>query len=152
MKKAFVLCLAVLLIFSVSSCVKTPVKCNLLYDIDMVESISIYHIEQKIELIRSIDENNDPIIVLDKTQSEAFMADFDKLLFTESTPAFPIAFTPNFSYLDYVIKISYQNGAYDFVSYDGIQGGIDVDGNETCSHYYCDNSEWENLINKYLAK
>lgn len=151
MKKAFVLFLVVLLIFSVSSCVKTPVKCNLLYDIDIVESISIYHIEQKIELIRSIDEKNDPIIVLDKIQSKAFMADFDMLSFTESAPIFPIASTPNFSYLEYVIKISYQNGAYDFVSYNGIQGGIDTDGNETCSHYYCDKSEWENLINKYLT-
>ena len=151
-KRLFAIILTVVLISSLTGCIIVPdYEYYDKIDIKKVSSIDV-HILQNIESRHTSSIVDDTLLYsLKEEQFSDFINDLSEIRFTQHYIIFPAPFDPSFNYGKLVVKITYLNGNYMFISNAGYgqtfnSAGEQIDNN----HYSCDDNDWESLIRKYL--
>ena len=161
--------IALLLVFSLSGCMIIPVfkHIELRYGAFEIASVELYDIggqrylgrfEHSVgrfehsadEGIDQMEEELDPVDALDAEQYESFVKDLEKLTFSHHIVLILASMQPPVHSFDgYTIKITYQNGDYDILSYacQLYDSGDDYVENE----WNCDEDEWNAFIKSYFS-
>ena len=99
-----------------------------------------------------IDEGLSPVASVPSERFDEFMEKFHALHdFKQTVLLVPGAVDPNFSYVGYVVKITYESGASEEINNHGVQNKIDANGKTTATtHFELDDEEWEPFIQDFL--
>ena len=155
MKKT-ALCLAVLLLLtlSLSSCyVNIPTDYEFEYGTEGITSIEIYYFP---EGVLDIDpEIHTPVAVLEESQHADILKDIEDMRFTRFQMLVPIPTDPPYDLRGYVVRINYEDDAYEDISGNGVQKfcqwrlGEWKHGDKFLD---CDETEWKNMIYKHAPE
>ena len=158
MKKAFLLFVCIVLMFSLSSCATIEKDFELSQECENIQSIEIYnserfYYERDIHWFRG---ENTPIALLSEEEYSAFLDSIAKIKFEKEIVFFPIPMDGGCDYQGYIVIIAYADGGYDVISEGGQYSyaiGKDGQGRHTYDYAnYCGNEPWADFIEKYISK
>lgn len=138
--KRFLFCILILAqLFMVCSCQELfkEEKYELLYGHEEIQEISIVNV-----LAKNVAEYETILIIYDK---DAFLDDFEKIMFERF-----IIGDPTYISSGYAIRILYKNGDCEFINHFAQEKKIS--GKSHFGRHYCDESEFQALLDKYLEK
>ncbi len=158
MKKT-ALCLAtlLLLVLSLSSCMKMPVSYEPAHGTEGIASVTVYYVE-KSNGYDAWSDLPDPEAIASAScevgsdRYDELFEDLAGLGFQDFIQLAPIPMDPNFYVHGYVLAITYESGAFEYVTPDGIQLHGDSPEEDMRTHYTCDGAEWEAFICKYAPE
>ena len=159
LRKITALFAALLLLVSLTGCMFIPSwkQVDVRYDTSEIVSVELYHLTESYggrfygweEDIDQMEEELDPIDALDAEQYADFVKDLEKLVFTNHMIYVLAPMDPEFYYIGYTVKITYQNGDYDILSpvgqlYDSGEKYIELE-------WDCDEEKWDSFIKDYFT-
>lgn len=127
-------------------CTTYRVTYECMYDSEKIESIVLYDLKSGAE---SVEDFGVPCAVIQESQYDEFMKEIEKMPFEDMLILVPVPTDPNFSFYGDVIKVSYENGAYELISSNGVQKQINENGDKRYTHYSCDENVWSEFISNY---
>lgn len=153
MKKTVLFLTALLLLaLSLSSCyVNIPTDYEFEYGTEGITSIEIYYFPTGVIDIDT--EIHTPVAVLDESQHADILKDIEDMRFTRFQMLVPIPTDPPCGLLGYVVRINYEDGAYEEITGTGTQYFCQLRNGEWKhgdKYLDCDETEWENMIQRYL--
>ena len=149
MKRYIVFALALLLILTLSGCVKVPRKWEFLHSADSISAIEIYNLAESVD--GDIPEDAEPIAFVKQEDFASFCEDISKIQFSNLIILVPVTYDPSWSLGGYVAKIIYENGDYEIICNRGYQAHEVKNGRDRSFHYnFPDDSTWNNLIESYM--
>ena len=160
-RKVCVLCMVLFLTANLSGCIVIPgIKTIEVRDEDSaIVSIEVYDLRdggysgrfESIDYdIDRMEEEHEPVKVLDPVQYPDFIEKLESLVF-DNTDVFILApMDPSYYYHGYTVKITYENGNYDILSancqlFDSGEDYIE-------KNYNYDQDKWNKLIEVYLVE
>ncbi len=148
-------CLAtlLLLVLSLSSCMKLPVSYEPAYGTEGIESVKICYIESDNGFYSyeesKPEEKATASAEVSADRYEELFTDLEALGFWKLIPLLPVPTDPNFYFCGYVLVITYEDGRYEWIAPDGVQCWSDHAENSQESHLSCPDEEWDSFISKY---
>ena len=122
------------------------VKYECMYEADKVSSIAIYELNE--DSVEVIDETIEPYRMIKESEYSGFLNGIESLPFENEIILLPIPLDYDFSYYGYVVKIVYDDGAYEIISANGVQEQVDTVGENKYTHYSCDKMVWFKYISQ----
>ena len=156
MKKTILTVILISLIcMSLVGCIhwETPVSYDLMNDSSKIQSIRFYRTNQD---SYNYSDPNDPCgELLGEITSEEFATfeeELNALLFAQQhlIILFPVAYDPNFYYGDHIVKVEYQDGSCELISY-CIQYQFDENGEcINCTRYIAEQKIWLPFLKNWV--
>ena len=149
-KRVLIFFLALVLVFSLSGCfsLNIPVSYALHEDVSNIEAITVYTYSW---------DNKEPcgelIGTIAPSDFERFVSDLSNVPFAKEylIMLIPAAVDPYFGFGDYIVKVTYRDGAYELISECGNQKFYDASGEYVAGYRYtCEDIEWEGFLRKYV--
>lgn len=160
-RKFYVLCMILFLTANLSGCIVIPgIETIEVRDEDSaIVSIELYDLRKGgyggrfygfEDGIDRMEEEYDPVKVLDPEQYSSLIEKLESLVFDSTTVIVLAPSTPSYHYDGYTVKITYENGNYDILSatcqlYDSGEDYIE-------NNYQYDQDKWNELIEAYLIE
>ena len=149
MKKILALLIVILSIFTFSGCITWNIPFSSMQDIERVENIYIYHLEEplyytEIDLLPST-----PTHTIEESNFTPFIQDLEQIPFERVVFALgAIDFIK--TYESYAVKIEYQDGSYELIGH-CLQQTFAKDGTDTSmNHLFCEEEVWLAFLQKYV--
>ena len=153
-RKITALFVAFLLIFSLTGCMIIPIrqKIELRYDVSEITAIEIHNLGDEAydiyQLEELMEQNFIPIATLESEQYSGFAEEIKELDFSDTLVIAPASVSTDYSFIGYIVKITYANGEYEILNH-RCQTYHNDKGNYPDS-YGCDEGDWNRLIEAYL--
>lgn len=153
-KTAFVFTL--LFTIFLTSCGPKRVNIELSKDIDEIQSIDIYNLDEEYDEgdIKELRDENTPMYTLSPEQYADFTDKIESLEFEEEGGFFFMPMDGGYHYRNYVISVVYTDGSYDIIAplaqfY--YSPGKDGSGRHNYDRAdYCGEAEWYDIIKEYI--
>ncbi len=95
----------------------------------------------------------EPFYTVEPDEHEAFVEAMRELQFSDTILLLPVAMDPSFSYAEYVVRVTMQDGSFRLYSCGGYNEAFDAQGEGVGSdHYHCDDEAWLNLLYSYCGE
>ena len=141
----------ILLLCMLTSCIVIPLRKRYSIPADTVSSVQIYDLRQDSDRYDVFWEKDVPMYEVAPEEKAAFLSDLSKIRFKDTIVITIAAVDPSFSYGEWVARINYTDGTYEFLSDAGYGAKFDQTGEMIDSHHYgADDEEWAALISKYV--
>lgn len=145
-----------LLIFGLTGCMVIPMrqKIEFRYDVSEITAIEMYNLGDEAYEIQKLEElmnqNFIPVVVLEAEQYSDFVDEVKELEFTDTLVIAPASVSTDYSFIGYIVKITYANGEYEILNH-RCQTYCNDDGHYP-NAFSCDEGEWDRWIEGYLEK
>ena len=155
-RKITALFVAFLLIFSLTGCMIIPMrqKIELRYDVSEITAIEIHNLGDEAydiyQLEELMEQNFIPVATLESEQYSGFAEEIKELDFSDTLVIAPASVSTDYSFVGYIVKITYANGEYEILNH-RCQAYCNDDGHYP-NAYSCDEGEWDRWIEGYLEK
>ena len=155
-RKIIALFVAFLLVFSLSGCMVIPMrqKIELRYDVSEITAIEIHNLGDEAydiyQLEELMEQNFIPVATLESEQYSGFAEEIKELDFSDTLVIAPASVSTDYSFIGYIVKITYANGEYEILNH-RCQAYCNDDGHYP-NAFSCDEGEWDRWIEGYLEK
>lgn len=141
------------IVFALSSCVIIPMHKNFVIDPAKIASIEIYDLRKSDTYGEIFLEDTSPVYEIPSEEIDDFTSDLAQIEFTRYLIITIAAIDPSLNYGDFVVRINYTDGSFEFLSDGDFGQTFDQDGEAISGHRYgADSEEWEEFIGKYLPE
>ena len=154
--RSVALCLMMVLLVGLTGCMVIPMrqKIELRYDVSEIAAIEIYNLGDGAydvyQLEELMEQNFIPIATLETEQYSGFTEEIKELDFSDTLVIAPASVSTDYSFIGYIVKITYANGEYEILNH-RCQAYCNDDGHYP-NAYSCDEGEWDRWIEGYLEK
>ena len=152
--RSVALCLMMVLLVGLTGCMIIPIrqKIELRYDVSEIAAIEIFNLGDGAydvyQLEELMEQNFIPVATLESEQYSGFAEEIKELDFSDTLVIAPASVSTDYSFIGYIVKITYANGEYEILNH-RCQAYHNDKGNYPDS-YGCDEGEWNRLIETYL--
>ena len=156
MKKTLILFIALILIFSLTSCVITLTReFELGQDANNIVSVDIYRIDEFDCEVHEIPDKHEPIYSITGDEIKPFISELSTLEYKRDA-IFPLPIDYAHIFKEgYIVFIEYGNGGYDVYAEQGIYTHCFVEGNVYHLYDFDDyrgEKSWDDFIESYIGK
>ena len=151
MKKLKAILFANILVLSIflSGCITFTNHFERYEKIENISSIDIYYIDEY--ELTDIPSSLSSIKTIDEENYQESIEKLEELEFKDTIIVIA-ANDPNFHIFKFVIKITYQSGAYQIVSNIGSIYTYNQDGFISCIHGACEEEKWNEILISYIGQ
>lgn len=152
--RSVALCLMMVLLVGLTGCMVIPMrqKIELRYDVSEITAIEIHNLGDEAydiyQLEELMEQNFIPVATLESEQYSGFAEEIKELDFSDTLVIAPASVSTDYSFIGYIVKITYANGEYEILNH-RCQTYHNDKGNYPDS-YGCDEGDWNRLIEAYL--
>ena len=129
-------------------------KIELRYDVSEITAIEIHNLGDEAydiyQLEELMEQNFIPVATLESEQYSGFAEEIKELDFSDTLVIAPASVNTDYSFIGYIVKITYANGEYEILNH-RCQAYSNDDGHYP-NAYSCDEGEWDRWIEGYLEK
>ena len=155
MKMRRILSISVLAMFLISlltGCIIIPRYKHFIIDAKAVSRIQIYDLSNVDTSYGEYVLTNVPSYTIPKDQKAAFLDNLSDIRFSDTIIITIAAVDPSF-FMDWTVRIDYNDGTFDLISCAGYGESYDSSGQVASAHHYgCDDEQWMTFLAKYVPE
>ena len=153
MKKISLVIILLLVTLLLTGCVFFTETFQAYEEIEQISSIEVYYFDTWYDpLWDEMDDSLEPIKIIEKNDYAETINDLEQLEFRYGIVLFAPS-DPSFELYQFIIKINYKSGVYQYVSNSGASYTLDASGEHLDSfHGRVDDEIWNGLIIKYIGE
>ncbi len=151
MKKISLVIVLLLVTLLLTGCVFLTENFQAYEEIEQISSIEVYYFDTWY-YPETVDNSLEPIKIIEKSDYAETINDLEQLEYRWGLLLFA-ANDPSFELYQFIIKINYKSGVYQYVSNSGAVYTFDASSNEL-DHFFggVDDEIWNGLIIKYIGE